>query len=123
MLRTQRSRRYIEALGRLDGCGAATSVDTSAIAEAIHQEFAEIANSAPLGLVGCCYLGPPFEVHSLSPTGDILHHFKAGEVLPGGLERARGYARQPTYLCVEVYTDRIACVRPDGSIVVLESGT
>ncbi|GAB3735065.1 hypothetical protein GCM10027598_60940 [Amycolatopsis oliviviridis] len=89
--------------------------------DGIRKEFADKYCSTPLGIVGKCYLGEPFEVHTLALDGSIIEHYHHGQGLPGGLERARALAVSPAYLAVEVYPDRMVCARADGSIVIMES--
>ncbi|SFW92120.1 hypothetical protein SAMN04489730_8397 [Amycolatopsis australiensis] len=116
-----RSENYRKALRALDGSGSLGAVDVDEFVDAIRKEFADRYCSIPVGIVGKCYLGEPFEVHTLALDGAILEHYHRGQVLPGGLERARALAVSPAYLAVEVYPDRMVCARADGSIVIMES--
>lgn len=114
-----RSRRYLSALTRLDASANVTAAELRQIIDDIHREFTERWAALPLGIVGTCYLGDPFEVHTLSPDGGILEHYRIGQPLPGALERARELGRSETYLAVEVYPNRMVCLRTDGSTVTL----
>jgi hypothetical protein len=72
--------------------------------------------SMPLGIVATCFLGHPYEVHTLDPAGGIIQHYQTGEPLPGPLSNARTLAAHPAYEFVEVYPDRLLCVRGDGNV-------
>jgi hypothetical protein len=118
-VRQRRSPAYLEALRALDSGGEIVdSARLAALREAIAAEFPD--QDLPLGWVARCYLGAPFEVHTLDPTGQIVRHFKTSEALPRGLERARGLARSGRYLFIEVHTDRLVAVGEDGGTSVLE---
>jgi hypothetical protein len=114
-----RSKRYLSALARLDASATITAAELAQIIDDIHLEFTDRWAALPLGLVSKCYLGHPFEVHTLALDGGIVEHYRLGQPLPGILERARELARSETYLAVEVYADRIVCLRADGSTVTL----
>jgi hypothetical protein len=114
-----RSRTYLSALTRLDAAANVTAAELQKIIDDIHREFTERWAALPLGIVSTCYLGHPFEVHTLSPDGGILEHYRIGQPLPGILERARELGRSETYLAVEVYANRMVCLRTDGSTVTL----
>ena len=59
----------------------------------IEDEFPEIAIRGTLmGIVSRCYLGDPYEVHTLDISGNIIEHYKQGEPLPEYMEKARGLA-------------------------------
>ncbi|GHH44269.1 hypothetical protein [Lentzea cavernae] len=117
----RRSARYVRSLQALDGSGKVATADVSEIVDAVHREFADQFCSTPLGIVSRCYLGAPYEVHTLAMDGSIISHYRNGEPLPHGMDRARSLAESETYLAIEVYPDRLVCVRPDGSTVLLES--
>ncbi len=115
-----RSDRYVKALRALDSGGHVASADVERIVDDVRREFSEEYCSEPLGIIGKCYLGEPFEVHTLALDGSIIEHYRTGQSLPGGMERARSLAQSPLYLAVEVYADRVVCIRADGSAVLLE---
>ena len=118
MLRTKRSQRYIEALRRLDAGGAlADPAALASLREAITAEFPE-SELAPRGWVAKCYLGVPYEVHTLDATGAIVRHYRWGEPLPPTLERARSLARSGRYLVIEVHADRLIAIADDGATSV-----
>lgn len=117
----RRSDRYVKALRALDSGGHLATADVAGIVDDVHREFSEQFCSEPLGIIGKCYLGEQFEVHTLALDGSIIEHYRAGQSLPGGMERARTLAESPLYLAVEVYADRVVCIRADGSAVLLES--
>lgn len=119
----QRSNRYLRALKELDAGGRLGATEMRGIVDDIRREFDEKYCSTPIGIVGKCYLGEPFEVHTLALDGEIIEHYRVGETVPGGLERARPLAVSPVYLAVEVYSDRVVCIRADGSTAVLEGGS
>lgn len=116
-LREPRSRAYLEALARLD---AGTVHDTGAVEQviaAIHAEFGDLLEvELPLTIVSKCYLGPPYEVHTLDITGGIVEHYPRGRALPGDAERARALALHPAYELIEVHSDSLHCVRADGTV-------
>jgi hypothetical protein len=121
VLADRRSDRYLRALGAFDGSGQVSAADVEELAEAAHREFADKFCSTPLGIIGKCYLGAPYEVHTLAMDRSIIEHYRSGEALPHGMDKARALAESDRYLAVEVYTDRLVCVLPDGSVVLLES--
>ncbi len=121
VLAERRSARYVRSLRALDGSGKVGTVDVSELVDAVHREFADKFCATPLGIVSRCYLGVPYEVHTLAMDGSIISHYRTGEPLPHGMDRARSLAESEHYLAIEVYPDRLMCVRPDGSTVLLES--
>ena len=119
VLTAPRSARYRAAIGKLDASATLRPVELADVIEEIHREFAEKWAAVPLGFVGHCYLGPPFEAHTLTVDGQIIEHYQRGQALPGQLEQARSLARTENYLIIEVYQDRLVCVRTDGSVVTV----
>jgi hypothetical protein len=119
LLTTPRSARYLAAIGKLDSSTTMTQVELQDVIDAIHREFADKWSAVPEGFVGHCYLGPPYEAHTLTIDGQIIEHYQSGQPLPGPLEEARSLARTEHYLVIEVYTDRLVCVRTDGSVVTM----
>ena len=92
----------------------------NAIIDAIRKEFPEVEISGMLlGYVSICYLGKPYEVHTLDMTGSIIEHYKAGQTLPGGLEKARSIAMRGGYEFIEVYVDCCRCVSSNGRVSVI----
>ena len=122
LLSAPRSRAYLAAIAGLDPSGQVGRVDVDDIVDRIHKEFTDAWASVPLGIVGRCYLGAPYEVHTLTMDGEIIAHYRTGEALPGPLERARELVGTDAYLAIEVYPDRLVHIRTDGSVIVSESG-
>jgi hypothetical protein len=119
----RRSENYLRALRALDGAGSLGTVDTEKFVDDIRREFHDRYTAQPLGIVGKCYLGDPFEVHTVTLDGSIIDHYRAGQELPGGMERARTLAGSGSYVAIEVYPDRLMCLHPDGTVVLLGSGS
>jgi len=108
---------YLAMLRKLDSAEPGT-VDVSDVASALETEFG-IAETMPLGLVARCYLGPPYQVHLLDLTGRILEHYDGAQTMPPPFERARALALHGAYAAIEVYAERMVCVRPDGTTAVV----
>ncbi|MBR1757983.1 MAG: hypothetical protein IJ744_04540 [Lachnospiraceae bacterium] len=121
LLRQPRSKAYMDALHKLDAGGHVHNQNkVNAIIDAIQQEFPEVEISGILlGYVSRCYLGVPYEVHTLDIGGQIIEHYKKGEPLPDGLERARGLAYRGGYDFIEVYVDCCRCISSNGSVSVI----
>lgn len=64
--------------------------------------------------------GKPYEVHTLDIGGGIVDHYKEGEVLPGGLEKARGIALKGGYDFIEVYVDCCRAVSSTEMVSVIK---
>ena len=79
-LRKPRSKAYMDALHKLDAGGHVHNQNkVNEIINTIKSEFPEIElNGILLGYVAICYLGKPYEVHTLDITGGIIEHYKAG---------------------------------------------
>jgi hypothetical protein len=114
-----RSRRYLDAMTRLDATTDITPAEIQEIVDDIRRDFTDRWAALPLGLVSRCYLGEPFEVHTLTPDGGILEHYHVGQRLPGPLEAGRAHSLSGLHLAVEVYLDRLVCIRTDGTTVTL----
>ncbi|MGN6297658.1 MAG: hypothetical protein ACTHM7_12810 [Ginsengibacter sp.] len=116
-----RSKRYMDAIAKLD---VNTLTDTKGMQElmnAIQEEFgtAELSN-LPMGIVAKCFLGYPHEVHTLNLIGhQIIRHYKIGELLPDDFEKARTLAKHNAYAFVEVYRDKLILIREDGTATKL----
>lgn len=121
-LRLQRSSAYLEAIRKLDAGGHTRNRQAvDALVDAIRAEFPEIAiDSLPVGIVAKCYLGEPYEVHSLDRLGNIITHYKRHEAMPPMLEKGRVLAGNPYYEFVEVYTDKIIAVTPRGDTSIVK---
>lgn len=121
LLRKTRSKEYMQALHKLDAGGHVHNQHkVNEIIDTIRNEFPEVEISGILlGFVSICYLGKPYEVHTLDMTGQIIEHYKAGQTLPGGLEKARSIALRGGYDFIEVYVDCCRCVSSNGAVSVI----
>jgi hypothetical protein len=121
-LRLKRSKTFVEAMTRLDVSGVvANKVEVQELIDKIANEFPELAEiQLPLGIVSRCYLGEPYEVHTLSRNLEIVEHFKRGEPLPDGLEKARRLALHPAYAYIEVYTNMMCAVTESGDVSMIK---
>lgn len=121
ILRQQRSKEYMEAMHHLDAGGHVHNErKVNDIIHVIKNEFPEIEISGILlGCVSICYLGKPYEVHTLDITGGIIEHYKIGQKLPGGLEKARGIALRGGYDFIEVYVDCCRAISSTGAVSVI----
>lgn len=121
LLRKKRSKGYIEAIHKLDAGGHVKNQNqVDEILRSIKDEFEEVEISKiMLGIVAICRLGTPYEVHTLDISGKIIEHYKYGESLKGGLEKARSLALRGGYCFVEVYTDCCRCVSSTGAVSVV----
>jgi len=87
----------------------------------IRREFPDIElQHLPLGIVARCYLGAPYEVHTLDQVGQIIDHYKRGESLPPLMERARSLSLYPGYAFVEVYVDKLIAVTEEGDTSIVK---
>lgn len=121
LLRKTRSKEYMNALHKLDAGGHVHNQNkVNDIINTIRNEFPEIEISGILlGYVSICYLGKPYEVHTLDMTGEIIEHYKSGQNLPGGLEKARSIALRGGYDFIEVYVDCCRAISSNGSVSVI----
>lgn len=119
-LREKRSGKYMEMMKQLDitGCHMDQSKYQEFI-DAINAEFPEVGfGDRLIGIVAKCYLGVPYEVHSLDIEGNIVVHYKVNENMPGVLNRARSLALHEAYEFIEVYIDCLRAIKADGSVTV-----
>lgn len=121
LLRKTRSKEYMDALHKLDAGGHVHNQHkVNEIVDVIRNEFPEVEiSSVLLGFVSICYLGRPYEVHTLDMTGKIIDHYKVGQSLPGGLEKARSLALRGGYEFIEVYVDCCRCISSTGAVSVI----
>lgn len=122
LLNRKRSAGYLTTMEGLDAGGhIATETAREKIIAAIRAELPELAPAEyPAGIVARCYLGDPYNVHTLFVSGGIIHHYETREPLPAELEPARSLALHPQYAFVEVYPDgTMRAVEKDGTIVVI----
>lgn len=121
VLRRPRSEQYLDAIKKVDLKGQKMDPKIlEKIKELIEEEFPEVpVFHHLLGIVAKCYLGRPYEVHTLDFCGSILKHFKSGEALPGKLEQARSLAMHGSYAFIEVYTDCMRAIKENGEVSVV----
>lgn len=121
LLRKNKSKEYMDALHKLDSGGHVHNENkVNEIINTIKREFPEVElRGILLGYVAICYLGKPYEVHTLDITGGIIEHYKAGHTLPGGLEKARNIAMRGGYDFIEVYVDCCRAISANGSVSVI----
>jgi hypothetical protein len=117
----KRSEDYLKLIKGIDTKMLEETKGKEALMEKIQQEFgtAELA-SLLLGIVSKCYLGHPYEVHTLDiSNGQIIKHYKIGEPLPDHFEKARILAKHNAYAFIEVYKDKLILIREDGTAAKL----
>ncbi len=121
-LRIKRSTAYLEAIGRLDAGGHTHNRQAvDALVAAITEEFPDVTiDQQPLGIVSRCYLGAPYEVHTLDRAGNIIQHFKSFESLPPLLAKGRALAMHGRYAFVEVYLDKVIAVTSNGDTSIVK---
>lgn len=121
ILRKSRSKEYMDAMHKLDAGGHVHNEHkVNEIINTIRNEFPDLDISGiMLGIVAICYLGNPYEVHTLDISGQIIEHYKAGQILQGGMEKARSIAMRGGYDFVEVYVDCCRAVSSNGSVSVI----
>lgn len=121
LFRRSRSKQYVEAFHRLDAGGHTHNQErVNEIINTIRNEFPEVEiNGVLLGYVSICYLGKPYEVHTLNMTGKIIEHYKSGQPLPGKLEKARSIAIRGGYEFIEVYVDCFRAISSNGTVSVI----
>ena len=121
ILRQTRSKTYMDALHKLDAGGHVhNQKKVNEIIDVIRNEFPEVELvGVLLGYVSKCYLGKPYEVHTLDVTGGIIEHYEGGHVLPYGMEKARLIAIRGGYEFIEVYVDCCRTVSGNGTVSVI----
>lgn len=113
----KRSKKYLDLIAGLDSKTLTETKGMDELMKAIQEEFgtAELA-SLPLGIVSKCFLGHPYEVHTLDLSGSqIIKHYRSNETMEVDFEKARTVAKHNAYAMVEVYKDKIILIREDGS--------
>ena len=107
----------MQAISSLDTHPSADAV--AKIMDWIRDDYDARGGGALMGLLGRCYLGPPYVDHIMTTSGEICEHFTPADTVPLPYGAARSLAASPAYLFVEVYTDgAVVPIRPDGSAVV-----
>lgn len=121
LLRQPRSKAYMDAIHRLDAGGHVHNQQkVNDIINTIKSELPEVELTGILqGYVAICYLGRPYEVHTLDIAGGIIEHYKAGQTLPNGLEKARSIAMRGGYDFIEVYVDCCRAISSNGTVSVI----
>ena len=121
LLRKNRSEEYMQSLHKLDvGGHVHNQHKVNEIIDTIRNEFPDLEiSSILLGIVSVCHLGKPYEVHALDRTGQIIEHYKSGQLLPGGLEKARSIALRGGYDFIEVYIDCCRAISANGTVSVI----
>lgn len=122
ILARKRSEKYMDAISRLDAGGHVHNQHkTDALLAIIQEELPEIEiDMGPLGIIAKCYLGEPYEVHTLDVTGNIIEHYKKHQALPGSFERARSLAAKGQYAFIEVYHNALRAVSDDGTVATIK---
>ena len=122
LLRKPRSKEYMDAIHQLDAGGHVhNKKEVNEIINTIKSEFPDVdINGILLGFVAKCYLGAPYEAHTLDLVGEIIEHYKRGETLPGGLDKAKSIALHGGYDFIEVYTDCCRAISSNGSVSVIK---
>lgn len=113
----KRSKKYLDLIAGLDTNTLTHTKGIDELIKAIQEEFgtAEIAN-LPLGIVSKCFLGHPYEVHTLDLSGSqIIKHYKISETMDPQFEKARSVAKHNAYAIVEIYSNKIIIIREDGT--------
>jgi hypothetical protein len=114
----QRSRKYIDMISKIDSKTLSDTRGMDELLEAVQKELgsADII-SLPIGIVSKCFLGHPYEVHTIDLSGNIIiSHFKKGEAMSPDFEKARNLAIHNSYALIEVYKDKMLIIREDGSV-------
>lgn len=122
VLNRKRSPEYMEAITRMDAGGHVHNQHmVNALIQAIQNELPEIEiELGPQGIVSKCYLGAPYEVHTLDVVGQIIEHYESYRKMPGLLETARGLAKSGHYAFIEVYPNALRAVKEDGTVATIK---
>jgi len=117
----RRSAAYLKLLASLDHGTLPGTRGWDELLAAIQAEFGTAALAdVPLGIVSKCFLGHPYEVHTLDLSGQaILAHYKTSQALPPDFEKARQLARHNAYALVEVYAHKLLLIGDDGTVTQL----
>ncbi|SFD12721.1 hypothetical protein [Flavobacterium phragmitis] len=113
----KRSKKYLDLITNLDAKTLSDTKGMNELIKSIQEEFgtAELAN-LPLGIISKCFLGYPYEVHTLDLSGSqIIKHYKETETMEAQFEKARSVAKHNAYAMVEIYDDKIILIREDGT--------
>ena len=119
ILRKKRSQKYMEAMRSLDAGGHVHNQEkVNELINAIREEFPEV-ELIDSGILSKCYLGRSYEVHTLDCTLSIVEHYKQGQSLPDGMEKARAIAARAVYEYIEVYKDYCCAISSDGTVSII----
>ncbi len=121
ILRQSRSKKYMDYIHSLDSGGHVHNENAvREIMQMLQEEFPELDISGMLlGFVSKCYLGDPYEVHSVDVIGNIIEHYPRGVPMPNGLEKARAIAMCGSYDVIEVYSNCCRAISPNGGVSVI----
>lgn len=117
----KRSENYLNIIKTIDSDMLIETKGKEKLLSKIQEEFgtAELV-SLPLGILSKCFLGHPYEVHTLDLSANqIIKHYKIGEPLPDHFEKARTLARHNAYVFIEIYKDKLILIREDGTAAKL----
>jgi hypothetical protein len=117
----KRSKKYLDLIAGLDSKTLSDTKGMNQLIKAIQEEFGTVELvSLPLGIIAKCFLGHPYEVHTLDLSGSqIIKHYKSSETMEPDFEKARAVAQHNAYAMVEVYKDKIILIREDGTATKL----
>jgi len=119
-LRVPRSKSYLELISKLDaGVHHHNKTAWEELKSGIQHELPPNAFEMLIGIVSKCYLGAPYEVHTLDFFGQIIEHYKTGQSMKPDLERARNLAKHSSYICIEVYSGKLVAVAHDGQASII----
>lgn len=123
LLRKKRSKEYLESITNLDAGGHVhNQTQVNELIDSIKKEFNELnIDGFMLGIVAPCYLGDPYEVHTLDIANSIVKHYQISEPLPKELEKARSIALRGNYEFIEVYTNYCCAVSFNGSVSIIHN--
>jgi len=97
-----------------------TNIDTLTLQRILRKKRSQKYMEALIGILAKCYLGFPYEVHTLNFTlSSIIEHYKKGQTLPDGMEKARAMAARGVYEYIEVYTDYCCAISSDGTVSII----
>ncbi|MCI9628923.1 MAG: hypothetical protein HFJ64_06875 [Eggerthellaceae bacterium] len=122
-LKKKRSMNYMNQLQVLDSGGQL--LDPVALEQLLQEIQVNLGAldtnlGIPVGIISKCYLGDPYEVHSLDVENSVIEHYVQGQPMPGILENYRGMAMKGSYEFIEVYTTCICAVRSNGNVTLIE---
>ena len=122
LLRKSWSKEYIDAIHQLDAGGHVhNQKEVNEIINTVKSEFSNVdINGILLGFVAKYYLGAPYEAHTLNLVGEIVDHYKRGEILPNRLDKAKSIAIHGGYEFIEVYTDCCRAISSNDSVSVIK---